>query len=60
MSRYKKEMMELVVDLMEMANQANFADDPDASAKFERRRRQAETLEFVINHPEFLTKDDND
>ena len=37
----------------------DFANDPNAFEKSEKRRRQGETLEFIINHPEFLTKEDD-
>jgi hypothetical protein len=53
---YRKEMAELVLELHNQAdkiqaNKIDFANDLD-SAKIEKLRRQAEVLEFIINHPE--------
>lgn len=46
MSDYRREMMELVVYLMRRATEAQDATEQD---KF---RRQAEVLDFIINHPQ--------
>jgi len=42
---YRKEMQELVNELREMSNDSKTDEDR------EKRRRQAEMLDFLINHP---------
>jgi hypothetical protein len=54
MSHYKDELRQLVLELQALANGVDFANDPDANAKHEHWRRQAEVLNFIIDHPEFL------
>lgn len=43
---YRQELQELVNELREKSNKA---DDPDTREKY---RRQAEVLDFLINHPQ--------
>ena len=54
---YRTEMLELVVELQNRANEIGVKDDLVSGAA--KLRRQAEVLEFIVTHPKASLKSSN-
>ena len=49
---YRKELIDLILELQEKARRIDFATEVDASEKHRKLMRKADIISFIVNHPD--------